>query len=129
MELFAITLTGTPDSIGEARAFVARHLDAHPRSGDAVLMVSEVATNAVRHTRSGLGGSYKVLVGLTIGTVRVEVQDQGGETVPCPKQDSGDREGGRGVAIVDMLADQWGYDPARRVFWFELAAGHLVTIG
>lgn len=128
MNPYLITMPGTAASIGAARAFVADHLNGHPRADEIALMVSEVATNAVRHTRSGRpDGTYQVMLSIGVGTVRVEVTDQGGETVPCQRSVSGDREGGRGVAIVDLLADRWGYNVERHAFWFELMTGETLA--
>ena len=53
---------GHPDQVRQARRFVARALDGCPAADDAVLGVSELASNAVQHTRSGQGGRFQVLV-------------------------------------------------------------------
>src|ERR1019366_5601332 len=43
---------GRPDQVWRARRDVARHLAGHPASDDAVLITSELASNAVLHSRS-----------------------------------------------------------------------------
>ena len=53
---------GHPDQVRQARRFVARALDGCPAADDAVLGVSELASNAIQHTRSGKGGRFQVLV-------------------------------------------------------------------
>src|SRR5690606_22409875 len=70
-------LSGTPCAPGEARRFVRKHLDGHPRLDDAVLAVSELVTNAVRHSASGDGGTVTVALAEIPGAVRVEVTDGG----------------------------------------------------
>lgn len=91
---------------------------------DLDLMVSEVATNAVRHSASGApGGGVWVTVLLAACKARVEIQDDGGaETRPAiPERACG--ESGRGLMIVDALAHQWGTwsgTEGRVTVWFEV---------
>lgn len=91
---------------------------------DAGLVVTELFTNAVRHT-----DSEKITCVLQdVGAVfRLEVTDQGrgsGEPVPCDAD--ADAEGGRGLLLVGVLSLAWGSDPAEdgtgRVVWAELTA-------
>lgn len=93
----------TPWAIREARAFVreviARRVDAEAEV-DLVLVVSELATNAVRHAQT----PFDVVVRAN-GHVRLEIED-GSTEVPVPRAPS--EEGGRGLAIVDQLCDRWG---------------------
>jgi serine/threonine-protein kinase RsbW len=91
---------------------------------DAGLVVTELFTNAVRHT-----DSEKITCVLhDRGTVvRVEVTDQGrGTGVPEPGIAGDDEEGGRGLLLVSVLSLAWGSDPAEdgtgRVVWAELAS-------
>jgi anti-sigma regulatory factor (Ser/Thr protein kinase) len=90
---------------------------------DACLVVTELFTNAVRHTDSEKITCALHDAGLVI---RLEVTDQGcgdGDPVPYAAQD--DEEGGRGLLLVSVLAAAWGSDPAAegtgRVVWAELA--------
>ncbi len=121
------TLPGTSVSVGDARDFVAAVLGpAHPCLSDALLLVSELATNAVLHTLSGRGGTYEVLVAGDVGTVRVEVHDLGGGSAPCtPATDDGMGEHGRGVEMMSTLASRWAYEPYGNGLsvWFELTTG------
>jgi len=120
---------GLPGSVGLARRFLASVLGQDsPVLDDVLLLVSEVASNAVRHTASGNGGRFEVAVMLAVkNRVRVEVGDQGGASEPRPA-DSGDGlavvSGGRGLRIVEALADRWGCDGDElgRVVWFEIGA-------
>jgi serine/threonine-protein kinase RsbW len=91
---------------------------------DAGLVVTELFTNAVRHT-----DSEKITCALRdFGTaVRLEVTDQGrGTGVPVPCVAEADEEGGRGLFLVGLLSLAWGSDPAQdgtgRMVWAELAA-------
>lgn len=83
--LGSLTIPGRPQSVANARAFIARILSRLPRidSDAATLMTSELVTNAIRHTRSGDGGEViVVVVGLRDG-VLVEVTDQGSPGAPA----------------------------------------------
>ena len=51
--MYAGTFHGRPDQVRRARAAVARYLDGCPAADDAVLVVSEIASNSVLHSRSG----------------------------------------------------------------------------
>jgi anti-sigma regulatory factor (Ser/Thr protein kinase) len=91
---------------------------------DASLVVTELFTNAVRHT-----DSEKITCVLhdSGSVVRVEVTDQGqGSGVPEPVVADADEEGGRGLLLVSVLSLAWGSDPAEdgtgRVVWAELSA-------
>lgn len=70
-----------------------------------ILCASELATNAVRHSRSGLpGGTFTVQVVVFPGiSVRVEVRDEGGPWTPA----LADPEGHHGFDIVGALAVDW----------------------
>ncbi|MFD7862297.1 ATP-binding protein [Streptomyces sp. NPDC057682] len=75
---------------------------------DAVLLVSELTTNALLHTGSG-----HLLCGLTLTDdgrrLRVEVHDESSEPVQPPGRRTGPgEEGGRGLLLVQQLADRWG---------------------
>lgn len=91
---------------------------------DASLVVTELFTNAVRHTDSE---KITCVVHDAGGVVRVEVTDQGRcSSVPAPGTAGADEEGGRGLLLVSVLSLAWGSDPAEdgtgRVVWAELAA-------
>jgi serine/threonine-protein kinase RsbW len=125
------TFPGNPESVRAARRFVATETAGHPCLDDALLVISELATNAVRHTRSGQGGSYDVLVTVAAASVRIEVMDQGGGNMPCLRLDRGVAENGRGLAIVADLATEWGHqttDAGTRVQAVLTAVDDLVTM-
>ena len=84
-----------------------------------MLLVSELATNALAHSNSGRGGSFTVAVIHRAGDVRVEVADQGGTWAPG---DGARTESGRGLLVVFTLARACGItgDDSGRTAWFEL---------
>ncbi|MDO0930949.1 ATP-binding protein [Streptomyces sp. DG2A-72] len=104
-------------SVGVARRSMSARLIAWQLPGelcaDAVLLLSELATNAVRHTLS-----TRILCGLGLvpdRCLRVEVHDRNHlchGLLPC--ESGPDDEGGRGLFLVDQLADTWGVDRSRR---------------
>ncbi|GGL52194.1 ATP-binding protein [Planomonospora parontospora] len=118
---------GLPDQIRQARRFVALAAAGRAAAEQAVLMTSELATNAVQHTRSGAGGFFEVSVYLRGPFLRVEVAD-GGSALQAPRVRPLDPEaeqlpGGRGLAIVELCAARWGQSGdggPGRVVWFEL---------
>jgi anti-sigma regulatory factor (Ser/Thr protein kinase) len=91
----------------------------HPCGDDAVLLVSELFSNSVRHSGSGAEGETVTVV------VRVEVTDRGGRGAPQLRACGGEAEGGRGLGLVAGLAARWGWRRrgGRMVTWFELRHG------
>jgi anti-sigma regulatory factor (Ser/Thr protein kinase) len=86
-------------------------------------MVSELATNAVRHAKSQFD---VVLEKVDRNTVRVEVRDFG-RGAPTVIPGGTESTGGRGLKIVDLLAQTWGVEnrPAGqgKTTWFVVAMG------
>ena len=108
-------LEAVPDAPGEARSFLRSILDRHPRIDDALLSVSELVTNAVRHGPAGSG--LKILVDRRDSGIRVSVnQDHG--TVQIDRSVR-PRIGGLGLMIVEKVTDAWGVDNEVGV-WFEI---------
>jgi anti-sigma regulatory factor (Ser/Thr protein kinase) len=89
----------------------------------AILLVSEVFGNSVRHSGSGAPGeTVTVAVIAGDGVVRIEVTDRAGPGTPELRAVSRDAEGGRGLQLVVGLAARWGWRRrgGRLVTWFEL---------
>jgi anti-sigma regulatory factor (Ser/Thr protein kinase) len=91
---------------------------------DVELMVTELVTNAVRHARPPIS----VQLDIEPQTLRVEVLDGGGPA-PVMTDGAGTGElgatstGGRGLVLVDALADTWGVDgdpPGGKGVWFQV---------
>jgi serine/threonine-protein kinase RsbW len=122
----AITLEhdypGTIDQARHVRADLARVATACPVADDLVLLASELATNAILHSRSGHPArTFAVRAKLYPGDYAwVEVIDQGGAWA----QDEHDDEHARGLVIVATIAGDgnWGIDgdDASRAAWFRL---------
>ena len=121
-----VTLAGRPERARAARAFVSEVLGpGHPCGDVAVLLVSEIFSNSVRHSGSGAAGeTVTVAVRAGDGIVRVEVTDRAGARTPELRSAGRDAEGGRGLQLVAALAARWGWlrRGARLVTWFELRA-------
>lgn len=107
---------GEAEQVGAARHLVAGVLGSDwPCVDDAVLLTSELAANAVMHSRSGRpGGKFTVRAAVKPGDYRwVEVQDEGGVW----DSHTGSVEGGRGLEIVNTLASDWGRDGSPAAGW------------
>lgn len=121
--LGSLTIPGCPEHVARARAFVARLAGAAAET--AVLLTSELVTNALLYTRSGRGGVVTVVVLDLPDGLLVEVADDG-----SPDRGpgvSGDRYGasGHGLFLVEQLAARWGYrrDGAGTTVWFQVGTG------
>lgn len=120
-----MTLPGVPESVALFRQLVRDHALTAWQGHTAAACVSELATNAITHTPSGLpGGMVTVLIepGPQPGEMRVTVRDDGpaaGWEIPAPPPDV-IPEHGYGLAIVDTLAADWGTDPAAHATWCEI---------
>lgn len=118
-----MTLLAAADAPGLARqatleVLIAWHVGHLEET--AVLFVSELVTNAVRH--AGGGGSKLVLRLEAAGTtLRIEVHDDGPQW-PRPGTPSGLGESGFGLIIVDALATTWGVSETAtgKAVWAEL---------
>jgi anti-sigma regulatory factor (Ser/Thr protein kinase) len=124
----SVTIAGRPERVAVARAFAAAVLGRqHPAGETAVLLVSELVTNSVRHSASGLPGRMVTVTVLSAGDVtRVQVTDMSGATVPALRPGvPGLAGGGRGLHLVDELAARWGFeqDGGHTTTWFELQHG------
>ncbi|WP_101254871.1 ATP-binding protein [Streptomyces barkulensis] len=124
-----------PRGPGIARRTLRAVLAAHgllELAGRAELLTSELATNSVRYGEHAAAVTLRWLHPV----LRVSVRDAGPGGVPVPSSSPPppDREGGRGLLILDVLADRWGDcpagggsagpgGPAGKTLWFELLWG------
>jgi anti-sigma regulatory factor (Ser/Thr protein kinase) len=123
--LASLTVPGRPERVAEVRRFVRRVTgDASPMADTAVLLASELVTNAVLHSASGRpGGSATILITEIGGGLRVEVADEGSDqSAPVVRGDIYASEG-HGLFLVQSLAEQWGYvrDETGTTVWFWLS--------
>ncbi|MFJ8882335.1 ATP-binding protein [Streptomyces sp. NPDC102402] len=105
--------TPTARSISLSRHRTARLVRqwGHPElAGDAALLVSELATNALLHGCMR-GRLFRVHLTLTGTALRIEVSDPRGERLPGLREAADDDCYGRGLLIVARLADRWGVEP------------------
>ncbi|WP_235030682.1 ATP-binding protein [Nonomuraea solani] len=109
--------------MSEARGLVTTVLGRdHPLYDDVVLLTSELATNAILHTRSGAGGSFTVTVISSETAVRVLVTDAGSDGPPCVCRTSPQSTSGRGLPLIEALSHRWGFtrQDGSTTVWFEL---------
>ncbi|GGO86828.1 ATP-binding protein [Wenjunlia tyrosinilytica] len=125
-----LTVEPDPAEVGRARRWARSRLAGsgvgpdEPFTETLVLIISELVTNAVVHT--GCPAVLRLLFGdapsgCPEGTVRVEVCDASG-CPPRPRHAERDETGGRGLELVDGLADRWGWHPdgAGKRIWCEV---------
>lgn len=115
--------------LARARAFTRRTLcdwSLGHRGDDAALVVSELAANAATHAVPFARGDHAdVWLGLTLDSSRLvlTVSDPCGSR-PVPASPAGLAEHGRGLCIVDALAEEWGWTPrppAGKTVWARLS--------
>lgn len=124
--LASLTIPGRAERVSEARSFVRKVIGAeNPAADAAILLTSEIVTNAVVHSNSRCaGGTVTVLVTEIGGGLRVEVADNGSaRSMPVVKGDIYASDG-HGLYLVQTLADQWGYvrDDTGTTVWFWLSS-------
>jgi len=110
-----------PESAALTRGFASGVLQARGWATEvdtAVLLVSEVVTNAVRHAT----GPCALVLTLDDDVVEVAVED-GDARFPATRSRRGLDEGGRGLVLVGALAHAWGVRPlpGGKATWFRLA--------
>jgi len=118
-----LNIPAVPTSAAYVRRALADLLEPCSGSADfgetAALLVTELVTNAARHA----GGDLRLRADLHDHTLLVEVTDVNATLpvlAPAPGWDS---ESGRGLLLIDALADRWGSetDPPGKCVWFELS--------
>ncbi|MGN5633417.1 ATP-binding protein [Streptomyces sp. AC154] len=134
-----LALADTPNAVALARLHTADVLSGWGVSAGVVetarLLVSELATNAVRHSAEGEEPTppfspqsgvqtFELLLEAVSGAVRLSVWDRDMRP-PVLKEVGVDAMGGRGIFIVAVMSRAWGYYPARgmpgKVVWAEIA--------
>jgi two-component sensor histidine kinase len=77
---------------------------------DVVLVATELVTNAIRHGEPLSGGQVTVTWQVDGREVLIHVTDGGGSSQPRVRHPSPRETSGRGLALVEALADRWGVD-------------------
>ena len=113
-------LSPEPRSASAARRFVDETLErweCDDLLDTVTLLVSELVTNAVIHAHSEI----EVGVHLLVDRLRIEVGDAS-DTLVRRRAAADDEGSGRGMTLVETLAQAWGVDarPGGKVVWFEL---------
>jgi serine/threonine-protein kinase RsbW len=116
-----------PSCVGLARLELRKALELWGLGAledSAQLILSELLTNAARHARVSPGREIETRYLRAGGGLRIEVHDASAER-PRRCAPGADECGGRGLVIVEALADRWGVsdrDGAGKVVWALLAA-------
>jgi serine/threonine-protein kinase RsbW len=106
------------EAVSAARHFLREVLEGQPAEvlSAAELMVSELATNSVRHAHS----PFEIAIRCR-NEIRVEVRDRGAGS-PTVLNPPAREISGRGLRIVEAMSDEWGVTPQRtgKTVWFTL---------
>ncbi|MDX3383599.1 ATP-binding protein [Streptomyces niveiscabiei] len=120
-----IPFEATPREVPALRRILRQHLTHWGLLGvaePALLCVSELVTNVIKHV--GVGVSGLLAVSMSDTNLRLEVQDPSVDKLPAlPGRVEDESEGGRGLALIDMMCEKWGVrlTEAGKVTWCELA--------
>jgi anti-sigma regulatory factor (Ser/Thr protein kinase) len=104
--IYTGAFTASAKQVARARALVHDHLADHPACDTAMLLVSELATNTIRHSDSRFFAL--TITRTTANGVRITVVDEGQAGIPHLHTTTVDGEHGRGMTIVDLLSTRWG---------------------
>jgi anti-sigma regulatory factor (Ser/Thr protein kinase) len=92
--------------------------------GDAMLVASELVSNAVRHSRCADGELLTVCLTRTGNQLRIAVRDPGrsARTATLSLRPDGDGDGGLGLVVVEQLTARWGAERCDAGYgvWAEL---------
>ncbi|MER5306843.1 ATP-binding protein [Streptomyces sp. NPDC002773] len=129
---FRLLLSSTPRGARLARMLAVEWL----REGElpyataeaAAQVVAELAANAVTHGRVG-GRDFRLVLRRSATVLRIEVTDTRADALPRlrPASPDGGGGGGRGLVLVEALADRWGVGLGpvpQKTVWAELALPH-----
>ncbi|WP_217127306.1 ATP-binding protein [Streptomyces sp. AC558_RSS880] len=123
---FSVLLSPTPHGARLARLLATdwmRDRDLpHPTTEAAEHLVAELAANAATHGRLA-GRDFRLALLDRDGTLRIEVTDTRGDDLPRHHRPAPDAESGRGLLLVEALADRWGVrlgPVPRKTVWAEL---------
>ncbi|MET8721298.1 ATP-binding protein [Streptomyces misionensis] len=120
---FTQLLSATPRGARLARLLAVEQLRTWGISSEAAThVVAELAANAATHGRAP-GRSFRLTLSLVTGTLRIELTDTRRERLPQVRLPCAEQETGRGLLLVEALADRWGVSwdkvPCKTV-WAEI---------
>ena len=121
-QLLSVLLPASLEAPGRARQHLRRLSIRCSRDtqDDALLLTSELITNAVRHAR----GPIRLAVYCTAQALRIAVSDAGPQELVLPEARDELATGGRGLHILQSIADTWGVqsraEPPGKTVWFDL---------
>ncbi|MEU5341246.1 ATP-binding protein [Streptomyces sp. NPDC020766] len=119
-----LAFTAEPEEVAALRRIMRLHLGVwglHDITDEAQLCVSEIVSNVITHV--GLGTPTTLAVSMNGTHLRIEVHDPDSRALPTLLGLDLDAEDGRGMALVDAIADRWGVQllADRKVTWCELS--------
>jgi anti-sigma regulatory factor (Ser/Thr protein kinase) len=121
---FSVLLSSTARGARLARLLTVDELRGWGITCDAAHhVVAELAANAATHGRLP-GRSFRLTLYVVGGTLRIEVTDTRGDRLPAVQEPDAEAESGRGLLLVDALADRWGVAEGRfprKTIWAELS--------
>ena len=123
MTYAAKSFPGKADQLIEVRRFTQAIVGDAPGVDDVVLLASELAANAIRHSDSGEpDGMFTLHVAVFADRWQVRVDDLGGPTAPEILKPTAEDETGWGLTMVEALASSWGVlgDAYARAVWAEV---------
>ncbi|XUL94164.1 ATP-binding protein [Streptomyces galilaeus] len=121
-----LAFAAEPEEVAALRRIVRLHLGMwglHDVTDGAQLCVSELVSNVITHVGAGTPATLAVSMNGT--RLRIEVHDPDPRALPTLVDGTSDSEGGRGMVLVDAVADRWGVllHQDRKVTWCELETG------
>jgi hypothetical protein len=125
MTRWTVTFEGLPERLSDVRRFTVKALGDARGVDDVVLVVSELAANAIRHSASGApDGSFTLNLAAFSDHWHIRVDDQGSSKTPrvLPADEQQDDEAGRGLPLVVAVARAWGVlgDTVGRTVWADI---------
>ncbi|MEU8915869.1 ATP-binding protein [Streptomyces nigrescens] len=120
---FAIQLSATRRGARLARLLATEQLRSWGLPLDAAAhVVGELAANAALHGRVP-GRDFRLMLTVHGATLRIGVTDARAEQLPVPVEQTADGTSGRGLLLVEALADRWGVLPGPvpcKTVWAEI---------
>jgi len=112
MDAIEMTLPAAPAAATTARTEVTRRLSQRVTVGaldDVRLLLTELITNALRHSDVAPGDEIEVKAEVADGAIRIEVSDPG-RNGPVAPREPGANGGGFGLYLVERLTNRWGVE-------------------